>query len=217
MLAFLSGIYYYKKIGGRQALWLVYFLGATFCVEVISYYTEYVETVEFLKPLNETNYRDNYWLFNIFMIISAAFYTYYFRSTLRSKKLKLLLWGLLWVYVLGSIIYLLSTDILFVYYSPFTVIIGALLIMLSIAFFYLELLSSNLILEVNKTLPFYISVAVLIFYLCTTPLFIYSTYFSETSNPEFVDLSVQIMIITNTIMYSLYTIGFLVCSRKKKL
>lgn len=215
LAAFISAIYYFKKVGGKQAKWLVYFLGATFLVEMLSYYTHFLEGDSFLNSLKGTLFEENYWLYNAFMLISAVFYIYYFRSILRSNKSRIILGGLLVIYLFSSIIYLIASGVMFYSYSPVTVIFGALLIIISIALFYLELLTSNMILRVYKTLPFYISVAVLIFYLCTTPLFIYSTYFSESNNPEFTALYVKVIISTNFIMYSLYILGFILCSKKQ--
>jgi hypothetical protein len=98
---------------------------------------------------------------------------------------------------------------------PLTNIFGTLLVFLSIAFYYLELLKSDQILQVHKTLPFYVSVGALIFHLCTTPFFIYSTYYSISIDPNFVSLYRRVIFGTNYLLYSIYIAGFLICSRKK--
>jgi hypothetical protein len=66
-------------------------------------------------------------------------------------------------------------------------------------------------------MPFYVSIAALIFHLCTTPLFIYSTYFSESINPEFYKLYLQVVLGSNFLMYSIYIIGFIVCAQSRNL
>ena len=215
LVAFICAIYYYRKHTYKQSKWLALFLGVTFLVEVASYYTSFIENDGIFSFLANTPYSENYWLYNIFMLVSAAFYVIYFRWNLTSKKSKVVLDVLLVSFAIGSILHQAFSGVFFVGYSPFTVILGTVLIILSIALFYLELLNSNLILKVHKTLPFYISVAVLIFYLCTTPLFIYSIYFSESINPDFYVLYLRVIISTNFIMYSIYIAGFLICSRNK--
>lgn len=215
LIAFILSIYYYKRVETKQAKWLSFFLGATVFVEILSFYTQFVADGMFLSSLKGTPFEDNYWIYNPFMLISAVFYIYYFRSILVSRKFKTILTSLLFVLATGSVLHQLFSGVFFIGYSPFTVIVGTVFILASIAFFYLELLNSNLILKVHKTLPFYVSVAVLIFYLCTTPLFIYSTYFSESLNPKFYQLYIRVIISTNFIMYSIYIIGFIVCTRKR--
>ncbi len=215
LIAFLSSIYYYRKSNDKFSLILVCYLAFTVFVEIIGWYNYFINDFSFLNSLKGTVFEQNYWLYNIQLLISMIFYVTYFKLYLKSKNLKRVLNVLLVLFVLTSVLYLVFSGIYFVAFSPFTVIVGTLLIFLSIFFYYLELLNSNEILRVHKTLPFYVSVAALIFHLCTTPLFIYSTYFSESHNPEFFNLYIQVIFSCNFIMYSLYIIGFFICARNK--
>ena len=215
LLAFFASIYYYKNSRDQISYLLVAYLGFTVFVELVGYYPYFVQDGSFLSSLKGTLLEENYWLYNVQLVISILFYITYFKFCLRSKFMRLVLSICSVAFLLASILYFIFTDVFFVAFSPFTVIIGTLLIFLSIFLFYLELLNSNEILRVHRLLPFYISVAALVFHLCTTPLFIYSTYFSQSLNPEFYKLYLQVIFSTNFFMYSLYIIGFIVCARNK--
>lgn len=191
------------------------FLGATILVEIIGWYPSFIGKIEILDSLKDTKFEDNYWIYNIYLIGSMLFYISYFKWFLSSKGSVLVLniFSVLF-FIIGSF-YLIFSGGLFNSFSSFTVIVGTLLIFLSISLYYLELLNSNQILRVYKTMPFYVSVAALLFHLCTTPLFIYSTYFSETLNPDFYKLYIQVIFGSNFLMYTIYIIGFIICAQNK--
>ena len=102
--------------------------------------------------------------------------------------------------------------------SPkFITIAGTFLLFFSVMFFYFELLRSDLVLQLKRFLPFYISVGVLVFNLSITPIEILSQYFNlEEGNELFIKLHINVLLIANIFMYSTFILGFIICSRKKK-
>ncbi|MCB0457446.1 MAG: hypothetical protein KDC91_06850, partial [Flavobacteriaceae bacterium] len=101
--------------------------------------------------------------------------------------------------------------------SSFVIIVGTFLIMGVLFQFFYEILKSDYILKLKTYLPMYIAVGVFVFNLATAPLSIFSDYYNITNGNElFVKLQVYIVLISNLFMYSCFTIGFLVCSKKKK-
>ena len=110
---------------------------------------------------------------------------------------------------------LILSDVFFKEDSVFTAIAGTLLLLLVNVLFYFDLLKSNQILNLKKQLPIYISVGVLVFYLCVTPIDLFSQYFKRV-NELFVNVKAIIYIIANILMYTTFTIGFLVCAKNKK-
>ena len=215
-LAFVSSIYYYKRVGGKYSLLLVWFLAVTLFVELVGWYASFVEEGQIFNSLKGTPFEENYWLYNALMLISTTFYIIFFMGQIKSKKVKIFIKIIASLFFISGLGYLIFSGVFFTSFSPYTIVVGTLLIFLSISFYYMELLNGNEILRIHKTLPFYVSVATLIFYLCTTPLFIYSTYYSRTYNPEFVKLYVQVIFGSNITMYIIYIIGFLVCAQSKK-
>lgn len=218
LVAALAGSYYLLKAQHiKYTKYIVWLLWLTFAIEVlgsyapIAYFTDY----ETFGQVKDTPFSDNYWLYNIFMPVHYGVYIYYFRALLKNSIWRVILMWALSIFVLSSIGYLLFTEVFFIKFSQFTNIFGSLLLTFTIVLFYLELLRSELLLKLKFFMPFYISVGAIIFHLCVTPVDLFSEYFSR-ENKIFIDLRVNVLLYANIFLYSLYTIGFLVCSRKKK-
>lgn len=214
LIAFLTGVFYYRKNKNKPTFYLVWFLGITVFSELFSWYAYLVNT-GFLSFLKGTIFESNYWSANIYSIVSYLFYINYFKLYLSTKKSIKILNLVSIVFLVVSLLEIFFSDGFFIKFMPISNIVGTLLVFLSIAFYYLELLKSDQILQVQKNLPFYISVGALIFHLCTTPLFLYSSYYSNSIDPGFVSLYRQVIFGTNYLLYSIYIAGFLICLRKK--
>jgi len=147
--------------------------------------------------------------------LSFTFYIYYFRSYVKNKLWRNTLNYLIYSYVVFSIINLMVSDIYLKGFSKFSTIVGSLLVFLTIVVFYFEILKSEVLLNLKRFLPLYISIGILIFNLCITPLDIFSEYF-ESENHFYVRFKANIYLFANIFLYSTYIIGFVICSRKKK-
>jgi len=221
LITVITGFFYLKKATNaiKNTKYLVIFLLITFIVDLIGSYAAigYFSNYSYFGFVENTPFRRNAWLFNSFMIISFSFYIFYFKSFLGNKKWKLILKVLTILFITSSIINLLFTDIFFNGSSKFTTIIGTLLLFLSVALFYFELLRSDVILKLKQFLPLYISIGILIFHLCVTPIDIFSKYFDMPSGNEvFVNLKASVLLYVNIFMYLLFTFGFIICSRTNK-
>ncbi len=219
LIAAIAGTYYLKKTDNVQPATkaLVRFLWLTFLVEIIAayapvaYFTDY-RVFDFVK---DTLFVRNNWLYNLYFIVCFSFFPLYFSYYIKNNSWKLLLYFLVAVFGISSVISLLTTDVFFKEDSKFINLVGALLLFLSVVLFYFELLRSNLILNLKRFLPMYISIGVFIFYLCITPLTFFSGYFNS-ENDTFVNLQVHMILYSNIFMYSCFILGFILCSRKKK-
>ena len=215
-LALGTGIYCYRKTRSKPTLYLVYFLAITVFVETVGIYPYFVKPDGLLSSLQGTPWELNYWWYNLYHVFSYAFFITFFKYFIASRNQVKLITYLTYFFVIASSLYLFFFDSFFVAYSPFTIILGTFLIFLSISFYFLELLNSDQVLRVFYVLPFYISVGALIFHLCTAPLFIYSIYYRESIDPEFVVLYRRVIFGANLIMYSIFITGFLICARNRK-
>lgn len=209
-IALIVGVFYYLRNKSIPTYYLVWFLGITFLNEIFCRYTSFVQD-GFLNFLIDTPFGKNYWLVNTYSIISYLFYINYFKWYLSSKRAINILNRVSWIFLLVSVLEIVFAKGYFDRFMPISNIVGTLSVFLSIGFYYLELLNSDQILKVYKTLPFYVSVGALIFHLCTTPIFIYSTYYSYSIDPSFVSLYRQIIFGSNYVLYSIYIAGFLIC------
>ncbi|AXT53621.1 hypothetical protein D1818_23375 [Aquimarina sp. BL5] len=216
-LAALVGIIYiYKYRVDNATRYFVYFLCFSFFVELLGELPTLIKNNESLDFLNNTLLAKNAWFYNIYTIISILFYVCYFKYYLKSRYLKNILNILLLVFLLSSIVNLIITDVFFVRQSSYVMVFGTFLILISVFFYFFEMLKSEKILEFNKDFVFYVGVGASIFHLCITPLFIYFRYFHDDISPEFVQIHKTILYTSIIFMYTCFTIGFLVCFKKNK-
>ena len=221
VLAAIAGSYYLKtaEMPFKNSKYLVYFLWFTVFVELIGSYAPiaYFSNYKYFSFIKGTPFEFNYWWFNIFIMLNFAFFTYYFVSFLRNKTVKSIGHFFIALYLIVSIsIYAFSNNI-FKVTSNFVIIMGTLFLLLSVLFFYFELLRSDLLLQLKRFLPFYISVGVLVFNLTVTPVDILADYFSGGEENElFIKLHVNLLLYANIFLYSSFILGFLICSKTKK-
>ncbi|WP_271782688.1 hypothetical protein [Aquimarina algiphila] len=218
LIAAVAGTIYLNK--NREDLpsrYFVWFLWFTVVIEKIGLVRRFVLKSEYLDFLKDTIIGEsNYWIYNPYLIISVFFYVRYLMWNIRSKKIRSILNFLSYLYVFSSIVNFISySEKFFNSHSAYGFIVGSTLILLSIILYFYEVLQDDIILEFKKSLPFYVTAGVLVFYLTVTPFFIHSKYYS-TPNPGFIKIYTFIITIANIIMYTCYTIGFVVCLRKNR-
>ena len=194
-------------------LWFTVFVEIFGSYSPIGYFSEY----RYFPFIQDTVFQNNLWWYNLFAISNFAFFTYYFISFLKNKTLRSIAHVSIVLYLFISLGVYIITGSLFSSTSNFVMIIGTLLLLMSVLSFYFELLRSDLLLQLKRLLPFYISVGVLIFNLCVTPVDILSDYFSEREgNALFVRLHITVLLFANLFLYTSFILGFLICSRTKK-
>lgn len=221
VMAAVAGLYYLRVTTPwfKSAKYFVLFLWVTVFAELVGSYAPaaYFSDYHFFSFIKGTNFENNYWWYNLFSLFSYSFLVLYFASFLRNNILKKIFALLVAFFIFLSIGFYIYTDNFFKSTSQFVSIIGALLLFFSVTLFYFELLRSDLLLQLKRFLPFYLSVGVLVFHLCVTPVEILSQYFNlEGGNELFVKLQVNVLLYANLFMYATFILGFIVCSKKKK-
>ena len=221
VLAAATGTYYLRKNLSqyKSTKYLVLFLWFTVFVEGVGSYSPaaYFSNYKFLPFILETPFEENYWWYNIYTSISFSFYILYFISFLKKGYWKRIFKVSVGVFLLSSILIFIFSGSFFEGYPPYLTIAGTFLLFFSVVLFYFELLRSDILLQLKRFLPFYISVGVLVFNLCVTPIEIFIQYFSlKDGNELFVTLRSNVLLYANIFMYATYTFGFLIFSRKKK-
>jgi|GEM_PF-592781 len=220
LIAAISGIYYIRhrpkdKIG-KQFVW---FLCITLGVEIIGMYAPiaYYSKYKIFGFVKDTVFYSNEWLYNIYIIFSYSFYTYFFSSHIDSKRIKKTLHGLIVFYLITAPIYLMFSDVFFVNMSRFSVLFGTFMILFSIFTFCYELLQSDRLLSLKTYLPFYVVIGLLVHTLTNTPTDLLMSYFNlDTGNEFFVYARAKLLMYSNIFMYLTYSLGFIVCSKTNK-
>jgi hypothetical protein len=142
---------------------------------------------------------------------SVLFFVFYYHEVLRYNPYKATLkyGGLL--FLISAIMYILThIESFFSSQLVFITIFGLCLILLSVVFYFIEILLTNRILTFYRSLNFYISATLLIWWLVTTPLFFFNIYFSA-ADWNFVFLNWQIYLFANIFMYSSFTFALIWC------
>lgn len=215
-VAAVAGLYYYKNNpDNKPAGMFAYFLLLTYLVEALGMFPAMIYWNESLHFLKDGFFYRNYWLYNPYLIISFIIYLSFFRKNILNKRIRKVLKIIIITYSIASILVLLFTDVILKTTSTFTYVLGSVLLLGFIFYYYFEVLLSNRILKIKRDISFYISIGAVVHFLTTTPIFIYFAYFTEKS-PEFVKLSSAVMIAMNVFMYSTYTLGFLLLAKKKE-
>ncbi|WP_103071353.1 hypothetical protein [Aquimarina sediminis] len=218
LLAAVAGTIYLKKAKYREdklTRYFVWFLWLTVFVEIFGWNEWLIDKVEELAYFGGTILGNNLWVYNIYIVVSALFYSFLMKENTDSKKGNVFLKITMMVYFLLSICDFVFTDIFFTGISFVAQFLGSILVLLSVLQYFYKILQSDKILSFHKELPFYIAIGTMTLYLVVTPLFIHLKYYSSKS-PDFVNVYQFILMSANIFTYSCYTIGFIVCSRKNK-
>lgn len=217
-IAALAGVYYLSKT--KTTKWNYYFvvfLWITVVVETTGLYSTlaYYSGYTYFPFVEKTIFRANFWLFNIYAIFAFSFLSLYYRSLLTSKTSRTVLKILTGIYILISVSVFFILDVFSGGYSKFSFFSGVLILLLSVFMYYYELLFTDKILSLKYNLSFYLSVGLILFYVCLTPLTFMSDYLvSEDS--LFFKLYHNYLLYGNLFLYSTFIFAFLLCSKKNK-
>lgn len=219
LLSAIFGLRYLKKNKTDKAIHLfVYFLCFTVLVEIVGSYTaiRYLTNNEWFGFTLGTSFERNLWLYNAYSIISFVVYIQFFRLQLRSNTNRSIIAFLLIAFVFGSVLNLVYSGVYLKGFSAFTNVTGSLILLLAIAIYYYQLLTSDAILEIKRSIIFYISIGAIILHIALTPILIYSIYYNRNNGyDEFLTMFRIVLFSTNVLVYLIYTAGFILCRNKK--
>lgn len=211
ILAVVTGLILFKKFKHTAAKYFIYFLVYIIFMVLIGRYTLYIYDDGPLSFLEGTLIERNYWWFTIFWQIAAVlFFGWYYLNILQNKwHIKVLKASLLLYFIISVLTIILSLPDLFKKPIPIIYIIGGIIILQCVFLYFLEVLQTDKILNFYKSLNFYISCAILIFWLIKTPLVFYEQFYTQL-DWSYVHLRAFINLFVITFMYLTYTIGFII-------
>lgn len=218
LLAALAGIYYLRKT--KTTKWNTYFvvfLWITLVFEITGLYSTfgYYSDYRYFSFVENSVFRANFWLFNIYAIFAFSFLSLYYRSMLTSKTSRTYLKILIVLYILVSVSMLFPSKDFFGGFSKFSFFSGVFMLLLSVFMYYYELLRTDKILNLKYNLSFYLSVGLILFYVCLTPLTFMSDYLASEDG-MFLKLYDNFLLYGNLFLYSTFIFAFIICSKKNK-
>lgn len=216
-LAVFSGIFYFKKFKNSNTKYFIYFLAYIFICEILARYVHFIKD-GFLNFLHDSKFSYNYWWSTLFWGIGAiAFYAFYFEKILSRKDFKKIIKWSRFLFVIFSILYILiNWERYFTGYFPIISILGALIILLGCVFYFIEILQSDKILSFYKSINFYITSTIFIWWLIITPLVFFDIY-NFNLDQNFIFLKWQIYLFLNVFMYATFTFALIFCKPNKEI
>jgi hypothetical protein len=211
ILAAVTGLVLYKKYKHTAAKYFIFFLVYTVIIVFVGKYTHYVKNDGILSFLDGTVLERNYWWYTLFWKIGASvFFGFYYSKILVNKVLKKILkFSVFFFLFISIVIILFNLPLYFTNSIPSISILSALIIFQCVFFYFLEILQSDKILSFYTSLNFYISVAILLFWLIKTPLTFFEPYYTKIDE-DYVHLRSCINLGVISFMYITYIIGLIV-------
>lgn len=151
----------------------------------------------------------NIWIYNIYIVPEYLFYFFFFYLILRNEVKKSIVNLLSLTYGIFSMVNLFlvqGLDNL----NSYTIIVGNIVLILLSILYFNKNLNEKILLPQKSQPTFWISLAVFIFSVGSLPYFIFMNYLIKVNIGMAIALF-YILLILNTLMYSLYLIAFL-CS-----
>lgn len=209
-MAAVTGFILYKKYKHTAAKFFIYFLIYTVLCELISTYSHYVKDNGLFSFLDGTPFEKNYWLSTLTWFVGAIiFYVFYYNKILKLKRDQAIVKYSGIIFFIFSILYIIfHFQEFFVCFFPFISVLGAIVILLCTVLYFTQILRSEKILTFYKSLNFYISSTILIWWLIVTPLTFYDVYFG-LRDFSFVVLKWKVYLLSNIFMYSMFTFALI--------
>ena len=212
IMSVIVGIILFKNYKNTPVKYFIFFLIYLSIGDFIGSYTQYIHNDGFLSFLKETRFERNYWWFTLFWkVLAILFFTFYYNKILKKARFKKIIRFSGYLFFLFSVSYIvLNFDDYFNSSLTIIGIIGAFIILLCSGLYFLEILLSDRILLFYKSINFYISFTIFIWWLITTPLVFFEDY-NNVSDWDFVFLKWQIKLFANIFMYSTFTFALIWC------
>ena len=145
-------------------------------------------------------------LYNVYTTLEYVFYLWVLYRVIRNPKIRTVLRQLFWIYPLLALL-----NIQFVQKNNFhtlTYSIGAILVVLTCIYYFLELFRSNHSIKMVRQTSFWICSGLLFYYCCSYPFFAVANFWKNPSIRILQEIQLIISIM-NVLLYLSFTIGFL--------
>ena len=205
LLATVMGTVYFYKYKNTYLKYFLYLLWYITITELFNWYIDENHLTYFLyKDAKGKEY--NYWPINILDTISFLVYYYIYFKSVIDRKYKSMIKKFAVFYIILSLINWLFIQNFFTELQSYLFIVGAFFLILSILFYFIELLKSEMILVFHKNLLFWISIGLLMYYAGNVP------FAAEFNGYALIPGIHNLFLITYILaiaMYLIFTFGFI--------
>ncbi|MCM5664144.1 hypothetical protein [Galbibacter mesophilus] len=148
----------------------------------------------------------NYWVYNLFRILTFYIYLLYFFNYFKQRKDKVIICGLLLIYSIGiGIEFIIDSNSLFEGNQMIIRIFGSFGILIGAILYFGEVFNSDKVLKIYKDLAFWLIIGSVFYYLLTIPIMMFGKFFQR-----FQEVYVTILFLSNIILYGSFIIGFII-------
>jgi len=204
LAAIMGTIYFYKY----KHTSLKYFLYLLWYITITEFFNWYIDENHIISLLYvDAKGKDyNYWPINILDTVSFLVYYYIYFKWITIKKFKFWIKNFAILYVLLSILNWRFIQNFFTELQSYLFIVGAIFLIISVLFYFIELLRSEKIVVFHKNLLFWVSIGLLIYYAGNIPFAAEFNGYALISGIHDLFLIVYILAI---LMYLIFTFGFI--------
>lgn len=218
LIAAIAGTIYIRKNKNSVLKIFVLYLWLTFFTELIAMYTYILQNnydYQWFINIKNSYFCYNRWLYNIYGFLAIGLIGLFYSNLMTSHLFKTIIRIVFIAYSLFAFVFFTFTDAFFLRTLPYGLIFGTAVICLYVILYFIQLMRSEEILSYYKLPSFYISIALLLWYICATPLFIFDGYFLAV-NTEFVSFRHLLLLFLNIFTYLCYAFGFWYSLKKRK-
>ncbi|WP_040280092.1 hypothetical protein [Psychroserpens damuponensis] len=217
-IAAFAGTLYIRKNKNSVIKIFVIYLWITFIIEVVALYTYVMQhnyDYNWFIAIKNSNFCNNRWLYNIYSFLAIGLIGLFYSNLMSTKLFRNIIRVVFIFFSVFVFMFFTLTDAFFARSIPYAFVLGTVVICLYVILYFIELMRSEELLNFKKMPSFYISIALLLWYLCATPLFIFDSYFKAV-NTDFVNFRNVFLLIINIFTYLCFTFGFWYSLKKSK-
>ena len=214
----ITGLFFFRKYKNSISKYFIYFLVFLSIGDSFNLYTKLIRNQGFLSFLEGSVLEKNYWWSTLYWKIGAIlFFIFYYRKILKTEIYRKILKHSGLAFLLVSIVHIIiNWEYFFSRFFPIISIMGAIIIFMCTVFYFIEVLKDERILTFYKSINFYISSAIFIWWLIITPIVFYDIY-GEYRDTVYINLRRLIYLSANIIMYSTLTFALIFCKPENDL
>ena len=217
-LAAFTGFLFYKKYKNTPVKYFIWFLLVVAICDLLGIYAYQVRPDGALSFLIGTKIQKNIWWSTLYWSVGAIlFYAFYFFKILKNSLFKKATKVLAIVFFVFSIFYIgFYWENFFNQFFKLIKLLGAIIIFICTIFYFIETLTGDKILVFYKSINFYISATIFIWWLVITPLTFYDIYYfyeigKAHYDQNFAMIRKQIYLFANIFMYLTFTFALIWC------
>ncbi len=205
LIAAIAGTVYYYKYKHTSLKYFIYILWYITISEFFASYI-YSHKIDTFLYLDEKGLRYNLWVLNLLYFIFFNVVLYIYLKLIKNKKYQFWIRIFMVSYSIISILNWIFVQNFGLEMSELPFVSGSFFLIISIVFYFIELLKSDKIVVFHRLLPFWISVGLLLFHTGTIP---FSINWNSYAQMTYIHDLYYINFILATTMYLIFTFGFI--------